>query len=234
MRTLKIIKYIFVIVGFGMLIGCFFTYKKTNEFLKTSIEANGTVVELLETKSENSSSITYKPEVQFKDKCGNLIQFVSSTSSNPPSYSIGEKVEVLYNPESSNDAKIKSFFSLWGGTIILGILGAVFLIVVGIIVLYNKRKSNLQKQLIQSGVKIEADYQRVVVNNSFSVNGRHPYQIISQWQNPTTKKLHIFTSDNIWFDPTNFIKTDKIEVLIDENNPKKYMVDLTFLPKLAK
>ena len=57
--------------------------------------------------------------------------------------------------------------------------------------------------------------------------------IVSQWQNPATSKLHIFESDNIWFDPTDFIKTDKIKVWIDRKNPKKYMVDLSFLPEVA-
>jgi len=236
MKVLNIIKYVFTLIGAGMLIGTFFIHKNTSEFIEKSIETQGTVIELLESHSSSSSdySITYKPLVQFTDNKGTQIQFLSSTSSNPPSYSVNEKVEVIYNPESPNKAKIKSFFSLWGGATILGILGLVFFIIGGSIIAYRIKKNNMLKYLEQNGAKIESDFQNVNINNSLTVNGKSPFVIVSQWQNPKTSELHVFTSDNIWFDPTDFIKTDKINVLIDRKKPKIYSVDLSFLPKKAE
>ncbi len=236
MKAIKIIKYVFTIIGIGMLVGAFFMYKSANEFLETSITAEGTVIDLLRSRSSSSSdnSITYKPLVEFTEKEGNRIEFSSSTSSNPPSYSVGEKVEVLYNPESPNKAKIKGFFSIWGGVTIVGILGFVFFTIGSSIFLFDKKKSNLLKHLKQNGTRIDTDFQSVAINHSLTVNGRNPFQIISQWQDPATSKLHIFTSDNIWFDPSDFIKGDKIKVLIDKRNLKKYWIDLSFLPKVKK
>ncbi len=241
MKVLNIIKYIFTIIGAAMLIGTFFMYKNTSEFLENSIETQGVVVELLKTRSTSSSNnntthndIMYKPLVQFTDSKGVQIEFSSSTSSNPPSYSVDEQVTVLYNPKSPNKAKIKSFFSIWGGITILGILGSVFFLTGGGIILYYIRKKNILEHLKLNGKRIETDFQNVTLNTSFAVNGVNPFVIVSQWKNPRTSKIHIFTSDNIWFDPTEFIKTDKITVLIDNENPKKYTVDLSFLPKLAK
>ena len=46
--------------------------------------------------------------------------------------------------------------------------------------------------------------------------------------------MHVFESDNVWFDPTSYVKGRKITVFIENDNPKKYLVDLSFLPKLAK
>ena len=71
------------------------------------------------------------------------------------------------------------------------------------------------------------------INKSLTVNDRSPFLILTQWLNPATSELHIFESNNIWFDPTNHIKTKKIRVFIDRKNPKKYYVDLSFLPKVA-
>ena len=231
-KTLKIFKYIFMIVGATMFVGALYIAIKTSEFKETAITTNGTVIELLETKG-SSNSITYKPLVLFTDMKGVEVRFSSSNSSNPPSYSVNEKVEVLYSPNNSQDAKIKTFFSIWGSVIILGILGITFFLFGGSIFLFDKRRANLLEHLKLNGTRIEADFQSVGENTSLKVNGRNPFQIILQWQNPATNKLHIFISDNIWFDPTHFIITDKIKVLIDRNNPKKYYVDLSFLPEVA-
>jgi hypothetical protein len=235
MKALSIVKYVFLLIGLGMLTGAFFMYRNTSQFLETAVTAQGTVVELVESRSSDSSSnsIMYAPVVNFIDKKGVEVKVYSSTSSNPPSYFVGEKVEVLYAPETPQNAKIKGFFSLWGGATILGILGGILFVIGGVIFLFDRKKSNMLSHLKQNGTRIESDFQSVGLNASLAVNGRNPFQIVSQWQNPATSKIHLFTSDNIWFDPTDFIKTDKIKVLIDRNDPKKYHVDLSFLPKVA-
>lgn len=235
MKTLKIIKYIFIIVGVGMLIGTFFIYKKTTNFLETAITAEGTVVNLLQSRSNNSSSNStmYTPVVRFTDKQGKEFEFTSSTSSNPPAYNTGEIVEVLYAPKTPEDATIKGFFSIWLGTLILGGIGSIFAIIGLGFFVYDIQKKKKLDYLKLNGTKIDTDFQSVDINTSLAVNGRNPFIIVSQWQDPATSKLHIFESDNIWFDPTAFIKGDTIKVLIDRKNPKKYMVDLSFLPEVA-
>ncbi len=144
MDAIKIAKNAFSIVGILLLTGTFFMYESTNEFLKTSITAEGKVIDLLQSRSSSSSdnSITYKPLVRFIEKKGTKIEFTSSTSSNPPSYHVGEKVEVLYNPESPNNAKIKGFFSIWGGVTIVGTIGLVFFIVGASIFIFHKNESS--------------------------------------------------------------------------------------------
>ena len=235
MNALKIIKYIFTIIGLGMLVGTFFIYKSTSNFLEKAITAKGTVVDLRESRSSSSSSnsITYAPVVKFTDNQGKETEFTNSSSSNPPSYDVGEIVEVLYEQEKPQSAKINGFFSLWLGTLILGGLGSIFASIGLGFFVYDIRKNKKEANLRLNGSRIETDFQSVDINTSFAVNGKNPFVIVSQWQNPATSKLHIFESDNIWFDPTDFIKTDKIKVWIDRKNPKKYMVDLSFLPEVA-
>lgn len=232
MKTINSLKYFFTILGAGMLIGTFFMYQKTSEFLETAITSEAIVIKLVDAQNSSSNSVMYAPLVQFLDENENKIEFLSSSSSNPPSYTVGEKVEVVYNQENPNEAKIKGFFSIWGGVTILGILGVIFFGIGRSIFLYYKRKSNTLEYLKLNGTTIESNLQSVEINNSLSINGKSPFQIVSHWQNPITSKLHIFTSDHIWFNPSDYIKNDKIKVLIDENNPKRYSIDLSFLPEV--
>ena len=152
-------------------------------------------------QSRSSDSITYAPVVEFQTKNGSRIEFISSTSSNPPSYSRGETVEVLYNESSPEKARINGFFSLWGGALIVGLIGLVFFLIGFLIILFGTLKSKNIKKLKESGTRISAEFQSVQQNTSLTVNGRHPFQILAQWQNPSTSKIHIFNSDNLWFDP---------------------------------
>jgi hypothetical protein len=64
------------------------------------------------------------------------------------------------------------------------------------------------------------------------VNGRSPYQIISQAPDPASNTVRVFESENIWFDPSEYIKSETIDVLLHPENPKKYVMDISFLPKL--
>jgi hypothetical protein len=228
---MKAIKYIFTLVGIGMLTGAFLLYNSTNSFLKEAVTAEGTVVELV--RSRSSDSTTYAPVIHFIDGTGETVEFTSSTSSNPPSYSEGEKVEVLYLPSRPQEAKINSFFSLWGAVVIVGGLGGVFFLIGAAIILIPMLQGRRDEYLKQQGTRIETEFQSVELNRSLSVNGRNPFRVLTQWQNPATSEVHVFASNNLWFDPTSYIKSKKITVFIETNNPKKYYVDLSFLPRQA-
>lgn len=232
MKVIAIVKYTFTLIGIGMLTGALLLYKSTSAFLAEATKTEGTVVDLV--RSQSSDSTTYRPVVHFLDQNGQAIEFISSTGSNPPSYSKGQKVEVLYRPTNPQDAKINGFFSLWGGPTILSGVGGVFFIVGAGIILAGSLRNRKDEFLRKNGTPIETDFQGVEKNTAFSVNGKHPFLVLTQWLNPATSELHIFKSNNLWFDPTSFIKTKKITVFIEKNNPKKYFVDLSFLPRLAK
>ena len=231
MKTLAIIKYLFTAIGIGLLIGALLIYQNTQNFLGTALTTKGIVTDLI--RSRSSDSYTYKPLVEFETEEGLKVEFVSSTGSNPPSYSVGEVVDVLYQPSSPEKAKISGFFSLWGLSVIMGGIGTVFFLIGFSIILSARLKRKKISYLKSHGIPITTALQSVGINRSLKVNGRSPYQIITQWQNPQTLKLHVFTSENIWFDPSDYIKTDEITVLIERNNPRKYHVDISFLPELA-
>jgi len=232
MKSMVIVKYLFAIVGLGLLVGAYFAYTSTQNFLQSALTTTGTVTELVRSRSDDS--YTYRPVVEFTTRSGEKIEFTSSSGSNPPSYSRGEIVEVFYDQTNPEQAKINGFFSLWGMSLILAGIGTVFSIFGISIIAADHIKSKQVDYLLRNGVPIRAKFNKVEVNNSVKAKGRRPYRIFAQWLDPNTGMMQIFHSDNIWFDPTEHIPSDQITVLIEQNNPKNYHIDLSFLPKVAE
>lgn len=231
MKTITVIKYAFTLVGIGLLVGALLLFRSTSSFVDRAARAEGTVVDLVTSRS--SDSTTYRPVVQFVSQSGQAVEFTSSSGSSPPSYSRGEQVEVLYLSSDPQDAKISGFFDLWGGSTILAGLGSLFFLVGGGIFLFGAVKSRRDEALRQQGTPIDTEFQCVEINEALSVNGRNPFRVVTQWLNPETSEVHVFRSDNLWFDPTSYINNPRVTVFIQRGNPKKYLVDLSFLPRLA-
>jgi len=173
------------------------------------------------------------PTVSFTSLDGTLGEYQSSTCSTPPSFDIGERVTVYYDPQNLERARIDSFEQNWMGSLILGGIGAVFLALGLLFVLpplFGKRRA---AELLATGTPVQAEVVDVELNGSLSINGRNPYRIVAQWLNPQTNKLHVFRSENLWFDPGPYISESLVTVMIDPTNPKRYSMDTRFLPELA-
>jgi hypothetical protein len=77
------------------------------------------------------------------------------------------------------------------------------------------------------------EFQSVQQNSSYKRNGRSPFNVYAQWRNPATGEIHVFRSENLWFDPSPYLKGNAIRVLMERGNPRRYHLDLSFLPKMA-
>jgi len=232
MTTLNRIRNIFLLVGLALLAGTVWWAVSTRSFVARAAVAQGTVVALAPSSGSKNSTV-YHPVVDYVLPGGQMVEIRSSSGSNPPAYSVGEKVEVLYLPDRPREGRIRGVFSLWGGPLILGGLGLVFSGIGGGMKLAALSKARRVADLRQQGTPVQTAFQAVELNTSLQVNGRHPFQVVTQWLNPATGKLHVFHSDNLWFDPTEFAQERKITVFLDPANPKRYAMDLSFLPELA-
>lgn len=236
MKTIAIMKFVFLLVGVAMLAGAIYLYRDTRSFLAGAVHAQGTVVDLERSDSTDSNghrSVSYYPVVRFADASGRRIEFTSDSGSNPPAYSRGDAVEVLYHADAPDKARLNGFMSLWFGTLIVGGLGVLFTAIGAAMVVVPIRRKRLESFLRTSGVPVEATFEGVEQNTSMKVNGQSPWRVLAQWLDPTTSQVHVFKSDNLWFDPSDYVKDRKINVFMDRSDPKKYYVDLSFLPKLA-
>lgn len=156
-------------------------------------------------------------------------EYESKLNSYSSSFYEGKEIDIYYDKDNPNKIGVKSLDLLFW---IFPGIGVVFLIigVTGILARINKKK--LEKKLKENGELIYANYTETVLNTSYSVNGRHPYNIICEWNNPQDNKKYIFKSENIWINPENIIQEKNIETLpiyINLANKKQYFIDIDSL-----
>jgi hypothetical protein len=98
-------------------------------WLAGTVEAQGTVTEMLRFQDREGTGYVYAPVVRFATAEGRTIEFHSGTRTYPPAYRKGETVTVVYDPDEPQSAAIRGFISLWLGPLIAGFIGFVFLAV---------------------------------------------------------------------------------------------------------
>lgn len=173
------------------------------------------------------------PSLLFSDANEQVHRYRSNTCTNPPAFEMGEWVNLYYDPQNPADARIDSFGQNWAGSLIVGGIGVVFLLI-GLALVLPPLIGRLRgASLLTTGTPVQAEVVDVELNEGLSINGRSPYRIVAQWLNPQTNKLHVFRSANLWFDPGPYISDSLVTVMIDPARPKRYSMDTRFLPELA-
>ncbi len=62
---------------------------------------------------------------------------------------------------------------------------------------------------------------------------RHGERLGTGTARPGDGGVQVFRSENLWFDPTDDLKREAVTVYVDPRNPRRYAMDVSFLPKLA-
>ncbi|MFS0515914.1 DUF3592 domain-containing protein [Nostoc sp. UIC 10607] len=120
-----------IIAVTGIIIGL-----NTRSFVGTAVPAQGTIIDLvqrLSTDSKGRSSYVYYPVVEFTTPSGEPTVFEANSGSNPPEFTKGQQVEILYSPEKPNSAMINSWLSLWFLPVMFTSLGSIFALVGGVV-----------------------------------------------------------------------------------------------------
>lgn len=222
---------VFALIGAGLILGATFMFSSSFSLKRNAIETTGKVVRIV-SKTDSDGTIYY-PEVSFKTKDNQDIVFSSNMGSSYIAYDEGDNVPVLYLPEKPYGAKIDSLGELYVGPIVISFLALIFGGIGFGALAHIIGKEKMHKRVIMMGHSLEAEVTEVEPNHSYKVNGRSPFMIFAQAENPGDGTIQIFKSENIWFNPKNHIKTgDKIKVYYDPAKPSDYLVDISFLPKL--
>lgn len=228
-KLVKIICTIFIVAGIILLVAGFGWIHQKQNFLANCLETEGHVIDL-SWKDDTAYAV-----FRFVDeRTGEEITVVSSLGRKPLAYSVGQEVCVLYDPLNPHNAVIKSFWNIWFTPIVLTSLGGIFLSVGLIPFGFDVRRRRTVEYLKTRGETIHGKVINIYVDTTYRVQGQHPWRIAVQWVNPNSGRLHVFKSDRIWYNPSEFVKIgEEMEVRIDPKNPKRHWVNIDHLPKRA-
>jgi hypothetical protein len=93
-------------------------------FVSTASHADAKIIRMVERKVKDDET-AYFPVFTFHDAKGAEHTIHSSSGSFPPAYEVGDTVPVLYSPTDPANAKIDSFFSVWGISLITVVIGSI-------------------------------------------------------------------------------------------------------------
>ena len=231
-RGVIVVGAVFGVIGLGLLIGAFFALSSTLSFRSRSTAAGGVVEDLISSRGSSGNTL-YKPVVQWTDAKGGKHRLTGSVASSPSSYSRGEKVTVRYLADNPEGARLDSFTENWLLTLVLGLIGTAFAASGVGVGAYAWRQIKNLEWLKAHGTRIQAKFTGVVNDPRTKVNGRSPWRLTAQWQDPSNGSIRTFQSDAIWYDPTEYVKRESLDVLVNPDKPSVYTVDVGFLPKHA-
>lgn len=211
------IELIFLIIG---LFVCKSLFNYENK-----IDTTGIITEISTYKSTNNN-IRHEVYVSYtvEDK-----EYESKLNSYSSSFYEGKEIDIYYDEENPEKIGVKSLdliFLMFPG------FGILFLVIGGTGILVKISKKNKEKKLRENGELIYANYVETAINHSYRVNGKFPYNIICEWNNPEDNKKYILKSKNLWIDPENLIEEKDIKtfpVYINLSNPKQYFIDVDSL-----
>ena len=170
-------------------------------------------------------------EFSYQDQKRNFTSSFTSTD-----MVVGETMEVHFPQGKPEEAEIKNFFNLW----FLPLFFSIFALTFGGVGFFGVSKQwkrmGAKRELFdeQKGKRLSLPISEVTQDFSYKVNGRSPFIIVSQWINPLTQEVHEFKSDYFWYNPATLLENHKqVEVWVDENDPTRYYMDTSFLPKKA-
>jgi Protein of unknown function (DUF3592) len=232
-RLLNWLPRLFLGIGVVLLVVAAVVGVFTARFVASSERTVGTVIDL--SRSEDSEgSVTYSPVVRFTVD-GRTIQFTSSSgSSSPPS--VGDRIEVLYDPDDPTDARLAGFLDLWLFPLIAGLIGAGFITVSAIIIRRTRAPSAKDVEWLRThGRHVQGRSPRSVYCGDVTVQESSPFRVEVDVDEPERNQVRVLASEYVWFDPAPYLEDrESLDVYVDPEDRECYLVDVAFLPSRAE
>lgn len=118
--------------------------------------------------------------------------------------------------------------------VIFILIGGIFTVLGGSFLAFCVRKHRIKRRLIQEGSCVYAEITAIPMDYSIRVNGWPTYRIECSWQDPSTRILHVFRSENLLIDPACCVTQAAVRVYVDRDSGfKHYYVDVdSVLPEV--
>ena len=198
-----------------------------------SAAAEGEVVRVLRHRdSDGRQSAT--PVIRFTTADGKVVEF-SPSLGDPALERIGLKVPVRYDPESPGRASVGGLEHLWGAPLVLALFSLPFLGIGYGYWLLRLSRHLRGRRVERAGHRIEARLTGIEREGAASAGlDAAGWVIWAEWEDPKDRRRHVFHSRPLPFDPTAFLKEERIGIFLDPADPGRYRMDLSGLPVLAE
>jgi hypothetical protein len=140
LKSLWPVLLLFLAVSGILICAGIYTAVKTWSFETHASRAAGTVIENVPSMNTSENVVNYYPKIEFETTRGGSIIIISNSGANPPAFEVGQTIPLLYDRQKPTHAEIDSFRHLWFLTMVLSIIGAVFAIIGGGMLIYEMRR----------------------------------------------------------------------------------------------
>lgn len=225
-NVFRLVGGIFALVGAAMLATSLFLLVQRNQASRDDLRTEGVVHDLVPGR-DSDGGVTYTAIVRFTDRQGQMHELVDGIASRPPRFARGERVPVLYDPQTPGRAVIDDLWGRLGALLIVGPMGLLFTLLGATLLIVDLRAGRRKARLLRSGQPIQARFLHVFRDTRIARNGDHPYRVVAQGHDPQTGGLRRFESEPVWVDPTERLQGRTLTVLADPQNPDKHHMDLS-------
>lgn len=226
-KLLYLFPAIFLAVGLGLFTGGLIWLISCFQFRETAVEVPGIITEITEYRNSDGE---YNHHVYVSyEYNGEVFENISLNAYSGSMYE-GENIILLYDPERPGKVRLKSM--LYFGPILLMGMGVLFSVIGGGILTAVLCRSARRKKIRNQGKILYAIVEQIVHNESYTVNGIHPYVIYCTYRDDYRDVVYRFKSENLWSDPSAlFPLGSSIEVRVDEKDYSKYYVNVEVMEK---
>ena len=116
---------VFGLVGLFLGALAFFFFVRTRLFLGRAQKTQGTVINMVYSHHQDGDG-GYSPVYRFRTITGQEVVVTDNVSSSPPQFQVGQTIDVFYDPENPQNARINKWFNLYFVPMLLGFMGLVF------------------------------------------------------------------------------------------------------------
>ena len=142
--VVQIVLIVMMVVGAIFVVGGVKALVDSQRFVAKAATANGVVVDVAKVvqREQRGSSgheyyvdVTYfHPVVQFLTAREQVVRFQASEgNSDPSTHRVGDSIRILYDPASPRNARLDTWFSRWGDSMILIVVGFALVVIPAVI-----------------------------------------------------------------------------------------------------
>lgn len=221
-KVWMIVPGVFLIVGICMLICGVCLLMSALRFKGTAVEIYGEITGIESTyDSDGDRHASVFVSYEYNGEKYENVR-INSYSSNMYR---GKKISLYCDPDAPGHVEAGSM--LFFPSAILLIMGLLFALIGGGILIRIMAVSSRRKRVKEQGISIYATVEEIIYSTNITVNGRHPYAVICTYRDEYKDIIYRFKSESLWFDPAPLFPVGStIEVRVDVNDYSKYYVNI--------